>query len=204
MRTHVTLLLGVIALCLLPACMNGYIAPYPVLGDRTQEIDELRAEAVGGTPQDRYEVGLRYETGMVMPHDYQEAVRWYQQAASQGDPDAQYKLCVMADNGRGMPQDFQQALQWCRLAADQGQARAMYTLGVHYHTARGVAQDLVHAHLWYNLAAANGDAGGAAWRDRLARDMTSAQVAEAHLLAREWYANHDFKTVRRAKLRARS
>jgi hypothetical protein len=40
--------------------------------------------------------------------------------------------------------------------------------------------------MWYNLAAGNGYDDGKKWRDRLAENMTPAQIAEAQKLAREW------------------
>jgi hypothetical protein len=56
---------------------------------------------------------------------------------------------------------------------------------------RGVPQDFVAAHMWLNLAASlekNGDMqkAFAQQRDDLAKMMTSAQIAEAQRLAREW------------------
>jgi len=48
-----------------------------------------------------------------------------------------------------------------------------------------VTQDYVQAHMWSNLAAAGGLNVGAL-RDRLAKQMTPAQIAEARKLAREW------------------
>jgi len=49
-----------------------------------------------------------------------------------------------------------------------------------------VPKDYIQAHKWYSLAEANGHIKAAANRDRLARRMTSAQIDEAHKLAREW------------------
>jgi TPR repeat protein len=101
-------------------------------------------------------------------------------------PDALYKLCEMSERGQGLPQDYQEALRWCGLAAEHGHGRAMFLLGRLYHTGHGVHEDLVRAHMWYNLATANGYDLGKRWRDRLADDMSPAQIAEAQKLAREW------------------
>jgi len=54
-----------------------------------------------------------------------------------------------------------------------------------YEYGQGVTQDYVQAHMWSNLAAAGGLNVGAL-RDRLAKQMTPAQIAEARRLAREW------------------
>jgi hypothetical protein len=55
-----------------------------------------------------------------------------------------------------------------------------------YGTGRGVTQDYVQAHMWFNLAAAQGRPNAENGRDRIARLMTPAQIAEAQKLAREW------------------
>ena len=55
-----------------------------------------------------------------------------------------------------------------------------------YAEGRGVAQDYVQAHMWFYLAAAQGDAKALKNRDSIAAKMTSAQIAEAQRLAREW------------------
>jgi TPR repeat protein len=49
-----------------------------------------------------------------------------------------------------------------------------------------VPKDYVQAHKWYSLAGANGHKKAAVHRDRLAKQMTPAQIAEAQKLAREW------------------
>jgi TPR repeat protein len=54
-----------------------------------------------------------------------------------------------------------------------------------YATGSGVPQDFVLAHMWYNQAGASGLELAIENRDRLAADMTMAQVAEAQQLARE-------------------
>ena len=51
---------------------------------------------------------------------------------------------------------------------------------------QGVTQDYVQTHLWYNLAAAQGNELARKNRDIVAKKMTSAQIAEAQRLAREW------------------
>ncbi len=73
-----------------------------------------------------------------------------------------------------------------RLAADQGHAKAQYSLGAMYALGQGVPQDFVQAHMWSNLAAAQGDEPARKLRDKLAKKMTPAQIAEAQRLAREW------------------
>jgi clan AA aspartic protease (TIGR02281 family) len=91
-------------------------------------------------------------------------------------------------SAQGVPQDYAAALSWYRKAADQGHAEAQYNLGVMYANGQGVAKDYVIAHMRLSLAAAKGYNGAAKAlnRDIVAAKMTSAQIAEAQKLAREW------------------
>ena len=82
--------------------------------------------------------------------------------------------------------DYATALRLIRPLAEQGDASAQYNLGVFYDNGLGVPQDKVSAYMWLNLAAAQGKEGAATFRDLIARRMTSAQIAEAQKLAREW------------------
>ena len=178
-------------LCILVACSEQQPRPDSLPAEKAQQTETLLANAESGTPEDKYNLGMRFERGTGVPQNYREAARWYRLSAMHAYPDAQYKLCEMSEHGRGLPQDYQEALRWCGLAADQGHGHAMFMLGRLYHTGHGVPRDVVRAHMWYNLASAYGYEEGKRWRDRLAADddslqMTREQVAEAQKLAREW------------------
>ncbi len=49
------------------------------------------------------------------------------------------------------------------------------------------------AHMRIILSAANGNVDGPYYRDKIAKRMTPAQIAEAQKLAREWMAKHKKK-----------
>ena len=70
--------------------------------------------------------------------------------------------------------------------AREGRADALYNLGLAYSTGQGVTADLVAAHKWFNLAAVRGVDAAKSWRNQLAEEMSSGQIAEAQKLAREW------------------
>ena len=132
-----------------------------------------------------------YDTGRGVPRDDAEAMRWYRLGAAQGRALAQHNLGLMYGTGRGVPRDDAEAMRWYRLAAAQGEARAQNNLGFLYVTGRGVPQDDVQAHMWFTLAASRYSPGRdrdrvVENRDRVARRMTPAQLAEAERLAREW------------------
>jgi uncharacterized protein len=85
-----------------------------------------------------------------------------------------------------MRQDRAQGAKWLRRAADQGEAAAQTFLGILYWKGDGVPQDYVLAYMWLNLSAAQGNKDAAELRDKAAKLMTQAQIAEAQKLAREW------------------
>jgi TPR repeat protein len=82
--------------------------------------------------------------------------------------------------------DYATALRLWLPAANEGEARAQFDMGVMHANGRGVPQDYVVAHMWFNLSAARGDASAAEHRDTLAKEMSSAQIADAQKMAREW------------------
>ncbi len=118
--------------------------------------------------------------------DYATALKEWRPLAEQGDAEAQYNLGIMYREGHGVLQDDKEAVRWYRLAAEQGYAKAQSSLGLMYANGRGVPRDYVQAHLWANLAAAQGHELARINRDRLTKQMTAAQLAEAQRLAREW------------------
>ncbi len=155
--------------------------------DYERALQEFRPLAEQGDVRAQFSVGFMYYYGHGVPQDRAEAVKWYRRAAEQGDARAQNNLGIMYDESRGVPQDDAEALKWYRRAAEQGHAVAQSQLGVMYGNGRGVPQDYVQAHLWFNLSAAQGNDDTARKnRELVAENMTSAQIAEAEKLAREW------------------
>ncbi len=119
------------------------------------------------------------------------ALRRIRETAEQGDADAQYSLGLIYAIGQGVPRDHTEAAKWFRKAAEQGHAKAQYRLGSMYEYGVGVPRDLVLAHMWSNLAATHLEPGSdrdtaVNNRERAAKSMTPAQIAEAQQLAREW------------------
>jgi TPR repeat protein len=146
--------------------------------------------AAQGNASAQFYLGAMYNLGQGIPQDYAKAIKWWRLAAAQGDDNAQFNLGQMYNLGQGVPQDYAEALKWYRLAAAQGSATAQTILGEMYAEGHGVPQDYVQSHMWFNLSAANAmnpfKNDAIRWRDGLASQMTSAQIAEAQRLAREW------------------
>ena len=117
--------------------------------------------------------------------DFATALKEWKPLAEEGNAVAQNNLGLMYHNGWGVPQDYKEAVYWYRLAAEQGDAKAQGNLGVMYAFGNGVIKDYVYAHMWGNIASMNGNDLGALLRDDFAEKMTSSQIEEAQLLARE-------------------
>ncbi|MDP2092092.1 MAG: tetratricopeptide repeat protein, partial [Pseudohongiella sp.] len=88
--------------------------------------------------------------------NFEEALRWYQEAARQGHRDSQYNLGVMYLNGLGAEANLTVALTWFSMAADSGSADAQYNAAVMYATGRGAERDLVKARDYFTMAAESG------------------------------------------------
>jgi hypothetical protein len=109
-----------------------------------------------------------------------------------GDPDSQFNLGVLYQKGLGVTQNNAVALKWYRKAAAQGNGLAKLSLGVMYANGDGVKKDFLQARVWFNLAVAaipESDAAhhanAVAYRDRVAANLTPAQIAEAQRRARK-------------------
>jgi TPR repeat protein len=118
--------------------------------------------------------------------DYTEAVKWFRKAADQRYPWGQFNLGIMYLQGHGVPQDYAEAEKWYREAANVGHAGAWFGLGTMYLNGNGVPQDYAIAYMWFNLAAAHNYPNASNYRDYTAQKMTTAQIAEAQKLSRDW------------------
>ena len=98
----------------------------------------------------------------------------------------QFNLGNMYYNGQGVEQDYKQAVYWWQKSAEQGFATAQYNLGFMYAKGQGLEQDFVKAYMWFNISAYSGYPDAPIAKYNLSKLMTSEQIAEALLMAREW------------------
>ena len=134
----------------------------------------------------QYNLGTLYDNGNGVPQNKAEALKWYHLAAERGNDGAQFNVGVLHFAGVAVSENRIEAAKWFRRAADQGHIGAQAYLGLSYATGLGVPKDNIHAYMWLSLAAARGDQDAISNRNRVARQMTPAQIAEAQKLAREW------------------
>ena len=134
---------------------------------------------------------LAISDGQGVPLDHAKAVYWYTRAAEQGHADAQTSLGIMYYDGLGVSRNYAEAAKWFQLAAEQGHALAQNNLGVMYALGNGVLRDFLQIHMWFGLAVSRFPPGedrdkAVKAQNTVAAQMTSAQIAEAQRLAREW------------------
>jgi len=112
------------------------------------------------------------------------------QAAERGDAAAQHNLGEMYRIGLGVTQDDAKARASYLKAAEQGFAKAQWVLGAMYASGIGGPKDYVQACKWSALSAQQRmkhDLKQAVEaRDKVAKKMTPAQLAEAKRLVAEW------------------
>jgi uncharacterized protein len=174
-------------------------------GDYSTANWALRPLADHGNAVAQFDLGSMYESGHGVPQDYIAAMKWFRLAAEQGNAMAQYDLGSMYYNGHGVAQDYTEAAKWFQRAAEQDYAWAQFYFGFFLANGFGVPKDLIQAHLWLNLAtishfdppfgslrimdekerrALGNLATGA--RDKVEKEMTKDQIAEAQMLAGQW------------------
>lgn len=129
-----------------------------VPGTGMLEPDNL-ADLVGrGDVRAMNNVGLLWAKGYDGKQSYEEALRWWKEAAKRGYPVSMNNIGLAYANGHGVAVDMKQAFDWWFKSAILGNAWAMNSVGDCYETGQGVEQDYVQALTWYRTAAENGDA----------------------------------------------
>ena len=143
------------------------------------------ARAESGDADAQYGLGVCYQAGIGLAKDAGKSAKWFRKAAEQGHVKAQWNLAVIYHIGEGVEKDLKEAVKWYRKAADQGFASAQGSLGFMYKFGEGVPEDEVTAYAWYNISAANGNALSKKYKGSIAKELTSAQIAQAEALAKE-------------------
>jgi uncharacterized protein len=100
-------------------------------------------------------------------------------------------ILLFASSAPVWADDHAASVEALKNRAAQGSAEAQFNLGVMYHNGQGIPQDYVQALKWFNLAAVTSTKPdlynlAVQSRDKVAADMTPAQIAEAQKLAGEW------------------
>lgn len=112
-----------------------------------------KASSVSGYAHAQYEIGRMYTFGQGLPHEPEEAFRWYLQSAQRGAREAQVALADAYTRGSGVSINLEEAVYWYKRAALAGAAEAAYALANMYHVGLGVGADPSSAAEWLKIAA---------------------------------------------------
>jgi TPR repeat protein len=127
-------------------------------GDASTNPDNLIVGAEQGDVRALNNLGLLWARGVGVPApDFNEAMRWWKEAAKRGYALSMNNLGLLYANGHGVKQDYAQALKWWEMSAERGDAWAMNSIGDLYENGLGVGRDYAQARDWYERAAQAGD-----------------------------------------------
>ncbi|MGH9601904.1 MAG: tetratricopeptide repeat protein [Terriglobales bacterium] len=115
----------------------------------------------GTDPEQQFERGMRYLSGVGVNRSDQQALDLIRRAAERGHAPAQTALGFFYETGSLVPRGLQQAAVWYQKAAEQGDPVAQWVLGRMYWTGQGVGRDAQQAERWFQKAASQGNAFGA-------------------------------------------
>jgi len=127
-----------------------------VVAAGSQSIDETIIKANAGDANSQFSLGLMYYWGRGVEQDYNEARKWFTQAANQGCPKAQFELAQMYEKGLSVVQNYNLAFEWYLKAATANFAKAQYSLGKFYAQGLGTGKHYSQAIEWLTKAANQG------------------------------------------------
>ncbi|QWV94432.1 sel1 repeat family protein [Geomonas oryzisoli] len=139
--------------CLSIAVGAGQVAAYDGV-----DLKEIKKLAEQGNPEAQMKLGVMLSSGVGVPLDKQEGLKWYQKSANQGYAPGQWNLAFVYIRGEVVSQDFQKAFDLLQKSADAGYDSAQYDLGMMYLQGLSLsAPDQEKAEVWFRRAAAQGN-----------------------------------------------
>ena len=90
-----------------------------------------------------YDLGRKFDEGLGVATDEQQAFQWYSRAAARGHAESMNRLGILYAQGRGVPQDYVAALAWYREAAVRGSLTAVSNAATLYFYGLGVALEVI-------------------------------------------------------------
>ncbi len=119
----VALVLGLAAAGLMPAgdawAGRGDGAVPGRLDQKAAAFRSWLPQALRGSAQAQFELGVTFLTGRSELEDIAEAARWFKMSAQQGNPRAQSGLGILYAKGLGVRRSFLEAYVWFDLAAER-------------------------------------------------------------------------------------
>ena len=113
------------------------------------ELDNLMTRAYAGDVSAYVEIGTKYFNDQ----DYDNAYKWFRDAAERGNTVAMDRLGYLYHHKLGRYTDIQEAVNWYYMAANLGNLHAQYNLAFMYYEGFGVAKNIKEAErLWRDAA----------------------------------------------------
>ena len=103
-----------------------------------------------------YLLGCLYRDGEGRNQSFEQAAKWFEQAARRSNASAQFSLGALLVNGQGVPKNLPRALELFKQSAAQGNTGALISLGFCHEFGFGVAQNYQEARRFYTLTSAEG------------------------------------------------
>jgi len=116
-------------------------------------LDRFYLAAMAGNSEAAIQAGLMHDFGRGVPRDFNEAGKWYNQAAAMGSSKGLFLLGHMEEFGEGRPKNYAKAYRWYREAAELGESNAQFSLGEFYLYGKFVRPNKTRAEHWLSLAA---------------------------------------------------
>jgi TPR repeat protein len=160
--------IGLISLWVLP------LAPLLTLAQTLTSIEDVQRKAEAGDREAQFRVGSAYDSGVGVPRDGAEAMKWYLRAAEAGHAEAQNSV----GSGLQAEKRYGEARIWYERAAAQGHALATNNLAYLHDLGLGVKQDRQKGFELYTRAA---DLGWAEAMWNLANMYGAGQLGEKDL-----------------------
>ncbi len=105
-------------------------------------------------------IALLWAKGFDGKQSYEEALKWWKEAARRGYTVAMNNIGLAYANGHGVTQDYNEAFNWWHQSAFLGNAWAMNSVGDLYENGLGTPRNLQMAMTWYQSAADQGEPMG--------------------------------------------
>ena len=102
-------------------------------------------------------IALLWAKGFDGKQNFEEALKWWKEAAKRGYTVAMNNIGLLYANGHGVQQNYIEAFNWWHQSAYLGNAWAMNSVGDLYENGLGTSRNLQMAMTWYQSAATQGE-----------------------------------------------
>ena len=105
-----------IGLFLLTSCASE-VAVVQEFAPTSEEVFEYKTKAAQGDRDAQFQLGKCYYFGKGVPHNGEQAIKWYRKSAEQGNDKALNNIGVCYERGIGVPKDEIEAYAYYNLAS---------------------------------------------------------------------------------------